>query len=62
MVSLTAIILIGGVALFLIAGGGSLISPALGQARTDLDKAKGFTTDQVANIKATLTRNKDNMI
>lgn len=62
MVSASTILIIGGIGLFLVAGGGALISPAISQAKTDFSKIKGGVTENVSMIKGTLARNKDEMI
>jgi len=62
LVSAQTILIIGGIVLFLVAGGGSLVRPALEQGRKDLSQIKGSVTEQVKNIKGTLKRNEENMI
>jgi len=62
MVSISTLLLLSGLALFLVAGGGSLVAPALDQVREDITKAKGTVTEQVANIKNTLNRNRSNVV
>ena len=52
MVSATTIIALLGIAIFLLAGGGSLIRPALAQAQIDFQLVKGGLTEQVKNIRA----------
>jgi len=50
MVSLQTILLLGGLALFVFAGGIGLSKTAFGQARTDLKSISGGISQRVKNI------------
>ena len=52
MVSLSTIILIGGAALFLLAGGGKFISPAISKTKIALTSGKDLLGDAAASIKS----------
>jgi len=52
MVSAKIILALLSVAVFFVAGGGSLIRPAFAQARTDFESIRGGLTEQVKNIRA----------
>lgn len=62
MVSAQTILIISGLALFLVAGGGALVSPAFAQVKSDFGNIKGGVTEQVKSIKGVLARNEENMI
>lgn len=52
MVSFTMIILIGGGALFLLAGGGKFISPAISKAKIAVNQGRDLLGESAANINA----------
>jgi len=45
MVSAQTLLIVGGIVLFLVAGGGALLAPALATARKDLSKLKTGITE-----------------
>jgi len=52
VVSLQTIILVGGIALFFLAGGGKFVSPAISSAKQAFSKGKGFIQTQTDNINS----------
>ena len=58
MVSSKMIIAILGIAVFLVAGGGSLLKPAFAQARADVSSLRTGISESVKNIR---TKTKDGM-
>ena len=61
MVSAQNLLIIGGIILFLVAGGGSLIAPAFAQAKSDIGKIRGGVSENVKNIKLSLQKNGNSM-
>jgi len=51
MVSSKMIIAILGIAVFLVAGGGSLLKPAFAQAKADLSSVRTGVSESVKNIR-----------
>jgi len=58
MVSSKMLIAILGIAVFLVAGGGSLVKPAFAQARADLSSVRTGISESVKNIR---TKTQDGM-
>jgi len=50
VVSIQTIILLGGAALFFLAGGGKFVSPAISEAKQVFSKGKSFIQTQTDNI------------